>query len=327
MSPNPLCLETQKIPKKSVDSRFAIKTSGLTKQYGQAVVVNGLNLQVKAGECYGLLGPNGAGKSTTIHMLTTMTSPTAGEAWIADQSIANDPVAIRRSVGLVFQDSALDRTMTVEENLQFAAALYGMSKKQANERIEALLAVFNLGSRRNAKLLALSGGQRRAVDIARGVLHQPQVLFLDEPTIGLDLPNRRSIWRFVEQLRRDHGMTVFLTTHYLEEAVACDQVDFIQRGVLQKGGRPTDLMRQLAAYVLEIECADMEHVASRLTPQFGQPIIEDEHLSFLIRDAETDLHALQHTLGDAVHAMRWRKPNLNDVYLWRVCPPEQEQAA
>ncbi|MCB2426022.1 ABC transporter ATP-binding protein [Methylophaga pinxianii] len=306
---------------------LAIKTNGLTKRYGQAVVVNGLDLQVKAGQCYGLLGPNGAGKSTTIHMLTTMTSPSAGEAWIANQSISADPVVIRGLVGLVFQDSALDRTMTVDENLQFAAALYGMTKKQANERIEELLAVFNLGARRNAKLLALSGGQRRAVDIARGVLHRPQVLFLDEPTIGLDLPNRRSIWRFVEQLRRDHGMTVFLTTHYLEEAVACDHVDFIQRGVLQKGGRPTDLMRQLAAYVLEIECVDIEHVSSRLTPQFGQPIIEDEQLSYLIKDAETDLHALQQALGDSINAMRWRKPNLNDVYLWKVCPPDQEQAA
>ncbi|AFI83711.1 ABC transporter ATP-binding protein [Methylophaga nitratireducenticrescens] len=310
-----------------MDSEFAIKTNGLTKQYGQAVVVNGLDLQVKAGQCYGLLGPNGAGKSTTIHMLTTMTSPSAGEGWIANQSISADPVAIRGLVGLVFQDSALDRTMTVDENLQFAAALYGMSKKQANERIEELLAVFNLGSRRNAKLLALSGGQRRAVDIARGVLHQPQVLFLDEPTIGLDLPNRRSIWRFVEQLRRNHGMTVFLTTHYLEEAAACDHVDFIQRGVLQKGGKPVDLMRQLAAYVLEIETVDIEPVVSKLTPQFGNPIIEDEQLSFLIKDAKTDLHALQQSLGDSITAMRWRKPNLNDVYLWKVCPPDQEPSA
>ena len=122
-------------------------------------------------------------------------------------------------------------------------------------------------------------------------------------------------------------MTVFLTTHYLEEAVACNHVDFIQRGVLQKGGKPTDLMRQLAEYVLEIECADIEHVVSELTPKFGQPIIEDEQLSFLIKNADTDLHSLQQALGNSINAMRWRKPNLNDVYLWKVCPPEQEQAA
>lgn len=306
-------------------SELAIKTSGLTKQYGQAVVVDTLDLQVEAGQCYGLLGPNGAGKSTTIHMLTTMTSPSGGQAWIAGQAVGADPVAIRRIVGLVFQDSALDRTMTVDENLQFAAALYGMPKQQANQRIEELLAVFSLESRRNAKLLTLSGGQRRAVDIARGVLHRPKVLFLDEPTIGLDLPNRRAIWRFVEQLRREHGMTVFLTTHYLEEAAACDQVDFIQQGRLQKGGKPADLIQQLAAYVLEIECADIEQVVATLQPQFGRPIIEDQQLSFVINDAHTDFHALQQSLGDSINALRWRKPNLNDVYLWKVCAPEQEQ--
>lgn len=299
-------------------SEFAIQSHGLTKQYGQAVVVNDLNFQVKAGECYGLLGPNGAGKSTTIHMLTTMTSPTTGEALICGEAVTGNPVHIRSLVGLVFQDSALDRTMTVDENLQFAAALYGMKKQQANERIDELLAVFNLEKKRHLKLLALSGGQRRAVDIARGVLHKPQVLFLDEPTIGLDLPNRRAIWRFVEQLRREQGMTVFLTTHYLEEAVACDQVDFIQQGKFQKGGKPTSLIRDLAAFILELDCADSESVAARLTPEFGAPLIEDQHLSFRIKDADTDFSALQRSLGDTVNAMQWRRPNLNDVYLWTM---------
>lgn len=299
-------------------SELAIQSHGLTKQYGEAVVVNNLNFQVKAGECYGLLGPNGAGKSTTIHMLTTMTSPTAGDALICGQAVTDNPVHIRSLVGLVFQDSALDRTMTVDENLHFAAALYGMKKQQANERIDELLAVFNLEKKRHLKLLALSGGQRRAVDIARGVLHKPQVLFLDEPTIGLDLPNRRAIWRFVEQLRREQGMTVFLTTHYLEEAVACDQVDFIQHGKLQKGGKPSSLIRDLAAYILELDCADIEAVAAKLTPQFGAPLTEDQHLSFRVKDADTDFTAMQQSLGDAVNAMQWRRPNLNDVYLWSM---------
>ncbi|MEX0615679.1 MAG: ABC transporter ATP-binding protein [Methylophaga sp.] len=299
-------------------SEFAIQSHGLTKQYGQAVVVNDLNFQVKAGECYGLLGPNGAGKSTTIHMLTTMTSPTSGEASICGESVTDNPVLIRSLVGLVFQDSALDRTMTVDENLHFAAALYGMKKQQANERIDELLAVFNLEKKRHLKLLALSGGQRRAVDIARGVLHKPQVLFLDEPTIGLDLPNRRAIWRFVEQLRREQGMTVFLTTHYLEEAVSCDQVDFIQQGKLKKGGKPTSLIRDLAAFILELDCADSDAVAAQLTPQFGPPLIEDQHLSFRVSDADTDFTALQKSLGDLLNAMQWRRPNLNDVYLWSM---------
>lgn len=309
-----------------MDSRpFAIHTDGLTKRYGQAVAVQALNLSIEPGLFYGLLGPNGAGKSTTIHMLTTMTSPSEGEAWIAGQSVRVDPVAIRASVGLVFQDSALDRSMTVDENLLFAAALYKLPRAQANARIDELLAVFGLEGKRWQKLMTLSGGQRRAVDIARGVLHKPKVLFLDEPTIGLDLPNRRAIWRFIEQLRRDEGMTVFLTTHYLEEAAACDRVDFIQHGRLQAGGSPARLIARLGAHILELDCADTEAVGDVLTPEFGEPLWEDGHLSYRVADDDVDFYQLQRSLGKLVTAMHWRRPNLNDVYLWTVCPPKAER--
>lgn len=306
-------------------SNSAIRTQGLTKQYGQALAVNELDLDIESGQFYGLLGPNGAGKSTTIHMLTTMTSATSGEAWIANQKITDDPVAIRAKVGLVFQDSALDRTMSIDENLQFAAAMYNLTPQQADQRINELLSVFGLEKQRHKKLLAISGGQRRAVDIARGVLHKPKVLFLDEPTIGLDLPNRRAIWRFVEQLRREEGMTVFLTTHYLEEAAACDQVDFIQNGQLQPGGSPAELIEKIGAYILEIETPDPEDIKAQLTPIFGAPLQEDQQLSFKIEASDVDFQQLQQTLGKAISAMQWRRPNLNDVYLWTFCAPEQEE--
>ena len=302
---------------------LAIKTEGLTKQYGQALAVNKLDLEIESGQFYGLLGPNGAGKSTTIHMLTTMTAATSGNAWIAGQQVSADPVAIRRAVGLVFQDSALDRTMSIDENLQFAAAMYNLAPDEANKRIDELLSVFGLQDKRKRKLVSLSGGQRRAVDIARGVLHKPKVLFLDEPTIGLDLPNRRSIWRFVEQLRREEGMTVFLTTHYLEEAEACDHVDFIQKGQLERGGVPEGLIKQLGAYILEITTSNPVNITKQLMPQFGTPIREDEDLSFKVSADDVDFYQLQQTLGDAVSSMQWRKPNLNDVYLWTFCDPEQ----
>ena len=307
-------------------SNLAIKTQGLTKQFVQTLAVNKLDLEIEAGQFYGLLGPNGAGKSTTIHMLTTMTAATSGDAWIADQLVADDPVAIRRTVGLVFQDSALDRTMTIDENLQFAAAMYNLSPSEADSRIDELMSVFKLEKKRHQKLVALSGGQRRAVDIARGVLHKPKVLFLDEPTIGLDLPNRRSIWRFVDQLRRDEGMTVFLTTHYLEEAAACDHVDFIQEGSLQIGGAPSELVKQLAEYVLEIDTLEPENITAQLTPLFGAPIQEEQQLSFKIAASDVDFFELQKTLGDVVSSMQWRRPNLNDVYLWTICSPELGEA-
>jgi ABC-2 type transport system ATP-binding protein len=305
-----------------VTNTLAIKAQDLTKQYGQVFAVNQLDLEIKAGQFYGLLGPNGAGKTTTIHMLTTMTAATLGDAWISGQKISDDPVAIRRTVGLVFQDSALDRTMSIDENLQFAAALYNLSPEQANSRIDELLTVFGLQDKRNQKLVALSGGQRRAVDIARGVLHKPKVLFLDEPTIGLDLPNRRSIWRFVEKLRRDEGMTIFLTTHYLEEAAACDHVDFIQNGILEQGGTPSDLIKQQAEYILEIDTDKPENIVNQLASLFGEPIREDQQLSFKIAASDVDFSELQKTLGDEVSSMQWRRPNLNDVYLWRFCAPD-----
>lgn len=287
------------------------------------MAVNNLDLDIKSGQFYGLLGPNGAGKSTTIHMLTTMTAATTGDAWIAGQKISDDPVAIRRTVGLVFQDSALDRMMSIDENLQFAAAMYNLPPVEANQRIDELLSVFGLQDKRKKKLVALSGGQRRAVDIARGVLHKPKVLFLDEPTIGLDLPNRRAIWRFVEQLRREEGMTVFLTTHYLEEAAACDHVDFIQKGVLQQGGTPAQLTQQLGETILEIRTPNPDSISAQLSPLFGTPIREDEDLSFKIQQDDVDFYQLQQTLGDTIASMQWRKPNLNDVYLWTFCSPEQ----
>jgi ABC-2 type transport system ATP-binding protein len=305
-----------------VDSNFAIRTRGLTKSYdGQTTVVKNLNLTIEPGQFYGLLGPNGAGKSTTIHMLTTMTSISEGQAWIDNQNIADDPVRTRRAVGLVFQDSALDRTMSIDENLKFAAAMYNLSPIKANERIDELLSIFGLESMRKRKLLTLSGGQRRAVDIARGVLHKPKVLFLDEPTIGLDLPNRRAIWRFVEQLRREEGMTVFLTTHYLEEAAACDHVDFFQKGQLLTGGSPALLIQKLAEYIIEIDTVDSDKVTEKLSPLFGQPIEEDNQLSYKVAANDVDFYQLQQSLGKSIDSMQWRRPNLNDVYLWTVCNP------
>ena len=310
-----------------MDSNLAIKTRGLTKTYGQTTVVDNLDLDIESGQFYGLLGPNGAGKSTTIHMLTTMTSASTGDAWIDGQKVSDDPVATRRAVGLVFQDSALDRTMSIDENLQFAAALYNLSPEQANQRIDELLSVFGLQKMRKRKLIGLSGGQRRAVDIARGVLHKPKVLFLDEPTIGLDLPNRRAIWRFVDQLRREEGMTVFLTTHYLEEAASCDHIDFLQQGQLLSGGKPAELTQQLSEYIIEIDAADVDKVTAALTPLFGQPIAEDSILSFKVSASDTDFYQLQNSLGTAVNSMQWRRPNLNDVYLWTVCNPNTGKIA
>jgi ABC-2 type transport system ATP-binding protein len=220
----------------AVSAAAAIQTQGLTKRYGELTAVDGLDLRIPSGQFFGLLGPNGSGKTTTIHMLATLIRPTSGSAHVAGFDVTRDAVRTRESIGIVFQESALDRSLTVSENLRFAGLLLDMPVKLIEERSQELLNLFGLEEHRNKSVATLSGGMRRALDIVRGVLHHPKVLFLDEPTIGLDLPSRRRIWRFIEKLRASTDMTVLLTTHYLEEADSCDQVSFIRKGRIVESG-------------------------------------------------------------------------------------------
>ena len=298
------------------DASLAIETTNLSKTYGGLQAVDRLQLAIPAGQFFGLLGPNGSGKTTTIHMLTTLARPTAGQASVAGHDILRESVAVRREVGLVFQESALDRTLTVDENLRFAGMLRNLSRATIRQRSDELLELFNLRERRHMKVATLSGGMRRALDIARGVLHRPRVLFLDEPTLGLDVPSRRSIWRFIERLRREDVVTVFLTTHYLEEAEACDQVAFLAAGRVIGAGTPESLVRKFGPYVLEIDGADTEAVAELLSLRLGPCLKEGATVSFRVPDEQFSFAELQAELDDSVQAIRWRRPNLNDVFLW-----------
>ena len=295
---------------------LAIQTTNLSKSYGGLQAVDRLQLTIPAGQFFGLLGPNGSGKTTTIHMLTTLARPTEGQASVAGHDVLRESVAVRREVGLVFQESALDRTLTVDENLRFAGMLRNLSRATIRQRSDELLALFNLRERRHAKVATLSGGMRRALDIARGVLHRPRILFLDEPTLGLDVPSRRAIWRFIERLRREEVMTVFLTTHYLEESEACDQVAFLASGKIIGAGTPESLVRKFGPYVLEIDGADLEAVAELLSPRLGRCLKEGGTVSFRVPDEQFSFAELQAELNNSVQAVRWRRPNLNDVFLW-----------
>jgi ABC-2 type transport system ATP-binding protein len=298
-------------------SLLAVEASGLVKRYGDVLAVDGLDLEIPAGQFFGLLGPNGSGKTSTIHMLATLIRPSSGSATVFGNDVVRDAVATRASIGLVFQESALDRTLSIAENLRFAGLLYNLSAKVIEERSAELLELFGLADKRNRPVGSLSGGMRRALDIVRGVIHHPKILFLDEPTIGLDLPNRRKIWRFIENLRAQTGMTVLLTTHYLEEADSCDRVAFIKSGKLVKSGSPAGMIAGLGRHIVEIESPDVETLAQRLAPQLG-PCIRDGNIAHF-RYAEDDvsrLASLQSAPGIQVRALRWRQPNLNDVFLW-----------
>ena len=295
----------------------AIRADGLTKRYGELLAVDGLSLEISTGQFFGLLGPNGSGKTTTIHMLATLIQPSAGSAQVAGFDIGRNAVKAREAIGIVFQESALDRTLTVAENLRFAGLLQNLPPRIISERSRELLELFGLNQHRATPVAALSGGMRRALDIVRGVLHQPRVLFLDEPTIGLDIPNRRRIWRFIENLRARTSMTVLLTTHYLEEADSCDRVSFIRKGRLVESGAPRALVDSLGKHILEVEGEDIQRLTVRLEPRLG-PCLSDGDVAMFrwAREDISELVRLQSELGVGIRGWRVRRPNLNDVFLW-----------
>jgi ABC-2 type transport system ATP-binding protein len=229
----------------------AIEARGLAKDFGPVRALDSLDLDISAGEFFALLGPNGAGKTTAVHIFATLLCPSRGSARVLGHDVVRDGLAVRRGIGLVFQEPTLDRDLSVVENLRFAARLWDLPPRVAEPRIDALLDQFGLAPRRDVPVRALSGGQRRSADIARGLLAEPRALFLDEPTAGLDPHARRALWDSIHRLRAERGVTVFLTTHYVEEAEPCDRVALLDRGRLAALGTPAELKRRAGTTTLE----------------------------------------------------------------------------
>lgn len=229
-----------------------IIAKNLTKKYKDTTAVNDISFEVEEGSLFAFLGPNGAGKSTTIKMLTTLISPTSGKLTLNGYDVATELLKVRRSFGIVFQDPSLDDELTAYENMQLHAVLYGLPKKQYQSRIEELLNLVELWERRSHKVKTFSGGMKRRLEIARGLLHHPKVLFLDEPTLGLDTQTRNLLWDYVKKLNAKENMTIFFTTHYLEEAEeVAEQIAIIDHGVIIARGTSKELEKMTSTNNLE----------------------------------------------------------------------------
>src|SRR3954469_22140357 len=234
----------------------AIRAAGVRKSYPGVEAVRGIDLTVAQGETFGFLGPNGAGKTTTIAMLCTLVAPTAGRIEIAGHDARTAPGRVRRNLGLVFQESTLDGDLTAEENLRFHADLYSLPRAALSARVDAMLDLVGLASRHDALVRTFSGGMRRRLEIARGLLHRPRVLFLDEPTLGLDPQTRGHIWEYILGLREREGVTLFLTTHYMDEAENCDRIAIIDHGKIAALDTPSGLKARVGGDVVLLRTDD-----------------------------------------------------------------------
>jgi ABC-2 type transport system ATP-binding protein len=294
----------------------AIATEQLVKRYGEIEAVRGIDLSIMPGEIFGFLGPNGAGKSTTISMLCTLLRPTSGRAAVAGFDVARDPGAVRARIGLVFQDPSLDEQLTARENLDFHAFLYDVPRASRAQRINEVLDMVELADRARSKVLTFSGGMKRRLEIARGILHSPEVLFLDEPTRGLDPQTRSHIWDYLRALRRSEGITIFMTTHYMDEAEFCDRIAIIDMGRIVALGTPDELKARVGGDVITIVTADNATSAAELGSKFGlTPTVDDGTLRIEVSDGAAFVPRLVRDLSAQVTAVTLRRPSLDDVFL------------
>jgi ABC-2 type transport system ATP-binding protein len=300
-----------------------VQAFGLGKDYGKLRAVEAVDIAVGRGEFFGFLGPNGAGKTTMIHMLTTLVSPTRGRAEVAGHDVATEPLAVRKNIGLVFQETTLDGELSAEENLELAGRLYGLGRADLRRRIEEVLDLFELQDRRHDSVRTFSGGMRRQVDLARGILHRPAVLFLDEPTLGLDPVNRARVWSFLERLASEEGMTLFLTTHYLEEAEPCDRVMIVDRGQVIAQGTPVELKRDLGgreSIELVMSDPDPRLLADIARRTGSEPRRTATGVIVAVDSAESILPLLLPLIGDRLESLSVRKPTLDDVFVAATTP-------
>jgi len=293
----------------------AIEVDTLTKRYRDLVAVNQVSFTVAQGEVFAFLGPNGAGKSTTINMLCTLALPSSGRARVAGYDVASQAKTVRRHIGLVFQEQTLDDQLTAEENLRFHAVLYGVPHEQVEPRIAKVLELVALSERRKDLVSTYSGGMARRLEIARGMLHTPKVLFLDEPTVGLDPQTRALMWEDVLRMRKEEGVTIFLTTHYMDEAEYADRIAIIDYGSIVALDTPDALKASVGADTVDLETEDDETALTSLKRAGYTVERSDTGLTVFVADEEAAVGPLIEAIEAPVRTVRVHRPTLDDVFL------------
>lgn len=294
-----------------------IEVKNLVKKFDDITAVDGVTFDVQKGEIFGFLGPNGAGKSTTISILATLLEPTSGVAKINNFSVTENRNDVRKSIGLVFQDPSLDDRLTAEENLHFHARLYGVSADDYKKRVDEVLDLVELRDRRNDIVRTYSGGMKRRLEIARGLIHYPAVLFLDEPTLGLDPQTRAHLWEYILKLKREKGMTIFMTTHYMNEAEFCDRIAVIDRGKIVALDMPANLKKKIGGDVIRMKSAEKEKLGKEIMAKYGLETKEGEGdaVQIEVANAETFMPRLFNELDSKIESIELRRPTLDDVFL------------
>jgi ABC-2 type transport system ATP-binding protein len=296
----------------------AVTVRGLVKRYDDVEAVSGIDLDVEAGETFGFLGPNGAGKTTTIGVLCTLVRPTGGEATVAGHDVARERDDVRRNIGLVFQDTTLDGYLTAEENLRLHAELYGVPRAAVPDRMQQVMEMVGLWERRASLVRTFSGGMKRRLEIARGLLHAPRVLFLDEPTVGLDPQTRASIWGYIRELKAVEDITIFLTTHYMDEAENCDRIAIVDRGELIALDTPEALKASVGKdrVQLDVDTEDTDAAIAALRERFGlDATIAEGAVTVSVEQGGAFVPRLLAELGVPIRSVSVARPSLDDVFM------------
>ncbi|GII54667.1 daunorubicin resistance protein DrrA family ABC transporter ATP-binding protein [Planotetraspora thailandica] len=294
----------------------AVSVRGLKKTYGKVEAVKGVDFDVAPGEVFGFLGPNGAGKTTTISMLCTLITPTGGTATVAGHDVVTERGRVRQNIGLVFQDPTLDGYLTAEQNLRFHAELYGVPKAVLGDRLRQVMEMVALWDRKDSKVMTFSGGMKRRLEIARGLLHSPRVLFLDEPTVGLDPQTRSAIWGYINKLRLTEDITIFMTTHYMEEAEFCDRIAIIDHGEIVVVDSPEALKASIGEDRVQIQTGDDERAIALLRERFGiEAAVREGQVTFAVASGEAFVPRLFAELGLPIRSVSVSRPSLDDVFM------------